>query len=62
MSEKKDKRIRRNARHWYEMELYRWQMSQPAKWRFFKYRKWKKSKPVYEFTEKKIKKNAKKKV
>lgn len=62
MSQKRDKRIRRIARDRYEYQLYYWQMNKPSKWRFFKYRKWKKSKPVYEYAEKQIKKIAKKKV
>ena len=61
MSEKKDKRIRRIARDRYEVQLYIWQMNKPSKWRIFKYRKWKKQKPVYEYTEKRIKRIAKKK-
>ena len=59
MSQKKDRKIRGCARYWYGMELYKWRMEQPAKWRIFKYLKWKKQKPVYEYTEKRIKKIAK---
>lgn len=61
MGAKQDKRIRRIARDRYEWQIYHWQMNKPAKWRIFKYRKWKKQKPVYQHTEKQIKKLAKKK-
>ena len=62
MSEKKDKRIRRIARNRYECQVYLWQINKPSKWRIFKYLKWKKSKPVYEYTEKQTKNIAKGKV
>ena len=55
MSEKKDKKIRRIARAFYESEMKLWQEEKPAKWRIFKYLKWKKQKPVYEYTEKQVK-------
>ena len=59
MSQKRDRQIRFIARRRYEIDLYIWQMNKPAKWRIFKYLKWKKRKPVYEYTEKQIKKIAK---
>ena len=61
MSEKREKQLRRIARDRYDLQVYIWQMNKPAKWRIFKYLKWKKSKPVYEYTEKQIKNIAKKK-
>ena len=61
MSEKKDKQIRMFARQRYDVDLFLWEMNKPSKWRFFKYRKWKKSKPRYAAIENAIKNIAKKK-
>lgn len=55
MSEKLNRKIRRIAHFRYNAELYRWQINKPSKWHIFKYLKWKKQKPVYEYTEKQIK-------
>lgn len=59
MSAKREKRIRRTARNAYKYNLYCWERSKPPLWRIFRYLKWKKQKPVYEYIEKKIKRTAK---
>ncbi len=56
MSEKREKQLHRFARKQYQKQLYIWQINKPSRWRIFRYLKWKKAKPVYERTEKKIKK------
>jgi len=46
MSERQEKRKHRFARQIYEARLHFWLDVKPPKWRIFKYRKWRKSKPT----------------
>lgn len=45
MSESREKKMRRVVKANYFVRLERWQASEPPKWRFFAWRKWKNSKP-----------------
>lgn len=56
MSAKREKRVRMIARQAHEISLNSWYRSKPSKWRIFRYLKWKRSMPVYDNTEKRIRK------
>lgn len=60
MSEKREKQVRRIARNLYKFHLSAWKRCKPSRWRIFRYLKWKKSMPVFDNYEKKIKNIAKK--
>ena len=46
MNEKKAKRIRRIKLEQYRRAVFLWEQSRPPKILFWRYRKWKKNKPV----------------
>lgn len=46
MSAKREKRRRRDLRFEYNADLIRWIWSRPPKLQFWRYRKWKRNRPV----------------
>lgn len=48
MSEKREHRRRRALRLKYEAELYAWKKSEPPKILFWRWRKWKNSRPIWD--------------
>ena len=48
MSAKREKRRRRALKHEYEDDLRRWIWSEPPKILFWRWRKWKKSRPIWD--------------
>lgn len=52
MSERQEKKRRRILRWEYERALYKWKISEPCKLFFWRWIKWKKSKPILKEREK----------
>lgn len=46
MSQKREKKRRRDLREDYRWELYRWGYNEPPRWCFISHWLWKKNKPV----------------
>lgn len=51
MNEKQEKKRRYNLRLEYIAHFNKWLESEPPRWRFIRWRKWKNSRPVWEENE-----------